>query len=210
MPSAKLYAPTGEERGTIELPEWAFGSKIRRHVMWEVVRNFLANQRHGTASVKNRASVSGGGKKPWAQKKTGRARAGTTRSPLWVGGGRAFGPHPRSYSYELPKKVRRVALRSALTLKARESSVAVLSELPLAQAKTREVYSVLRNLGLAQGKTLLVLPEHNPLIHRASRNIPKLSTAVYTNLNTYQVLHSDRLVLLESTVNKMRDAEVKA
>jgi large subunit ribosomal protein L4 len=209
MPSAKLYAPTGEEKGMIDLPEWAFGSSIRRHVMWEVVRNFLANQRQGTASVKSRANVSGGGKKPWAQKKTGRARAGTTRSPVWVGGGRAFGPHPRSYSYELPKKVRRVALRSALTMKARESQVAVLSDLPLAQVKTREVYSVLRNLGLAKGKTLLVLPEHNPQILRASRNIPKLSTAVFTNLNTYQVLNSDRLVLLESTVNKMRDAEVK-
>lgn len=210
MPSAKLYAPTGEEKGTIDLPEWAFGSVIRRHAMWEVVRNFLANQRHGTASVKTRAVVSGGGKKPWAQKKTGRARAGTTRSPLWVGGGRAFGPHPRSYTYELPKKVRRVALRSALTLKARESQVAVLSELPLPQVKTREVYGVLRNLGLAKGKTLLVLPEHDPQILRVSKNIPKLSTAVYTNLNTYQVLNSDTLVLLESTVNKMRDAEVKA
>jgi len=209
MPTAKLFTPTGEEKGTIELPEWAFGSKIRRHVMWEVVRNYLANQRHGTASVKNRAAVSGGGKKPWAQKKTGRARAGTTRSPLWVGGGRAFGPHPRSYAFELPKKVRRVALRSALTLKARESQIAVLSELPIADAKTREVYSVLRNLGMVQGKTLLVLPEHDPLMLRASRNIPKLRTAVFTNLNTYQVLNSDRLVLLESTVVRMRDAEVK-
>ncbi len=210
MPSAKLYAPTGEEKGTIDLPEWAFGSAIRRHAMWEVVRNFLANQRHGTASVKSRAVVSGGGKKPWAQKKTGRARAGTTRSPLWVGGGRAFGPHPRSYSYELPKKVRRVALRSALTLKARESKVAVLSSLPIPQAKTREVYGILKNLGLDKRKTLLVLPEHDPQILRVSRNIPKLSTAVYTNLNTYQVLNSETLVLLESTVSKMRDAEVKA
>lgn len=209
MPTAKLYAPTGEEKGMIDLPEWAFGSTIRRHVMWEVVRNFLANQRHGTASVKNRAAVSGGGKKPWAQKKTGRARAGTNRSPLWVGGGRAFGPHPRSYSYELPKKVRRVALRSALTLKARESNIAVLSELPLTDVKTREVYGVLRNLGLVKGKTLLVLPEHDPQMLRAARNIPKLSTAVFTNLNTYQVLNSDRLVLLESTVNRMREAEVK-
>ncbi len=209
MPTAKLYSPAGEEKGTIDLPEWAFGSKIRRHAMWEVVRNYLANQRFGTSMVKSRAMVSGGGKKPWAQKKTGRARAGTIRSPLWVGGGRAFGPRPRSYSFELPKKVRRVALRSALTLKCREEQIAVLSDLPLNEVKTREVYTVLRNLGCAQGKTLLVLPEHDANVLRASRNIPKLATAVFTNLNTYQVLNSDRLVLLESTVTPMRDAEVR-
>jgi large subunit ribosomal protein L4 len=209
MPTAKLYAPTGEEKGTIDLPEWAFGSPIRRHTMWEVVRNYLANQRQGTASVKNRAMVSGGGRKPWAQKKTGRARAGTSRSPLMVGGGRIFGPTPRSYSFELPRKVRRVALRSALTLKCREEQIAVLTGLPVADAKTREVYSVLRNLGIQKTKTLLVLPEYDAQILRASRNIPKLKTTVFNNLNTYQVLHSDRLVLLESTVARMRDAEVK-
>jgi len=209
MPTAKLYAPTGEQKGTIELPEWAFGSRIQRHVMWEVVRNHLANARQGTSSVKNRACVSGGGRKPYAQKKTGRARAGSTRSPIWVGGGRAFGPHPRSYSYAVPKKVRRLALRSALTLKAREDQVAVLSDLPIENAKTKEVYTVLRNLGLAQTETLLVLPQHDERLLRAARNLPKLHMAVFTSLHTYQVLRSHRLVLLESTVGRMREAEVK-
>jgi large subunit ribosomal protein L4 len=178
--------------------------------MWEVVRNYLANVRQGTVMVKTRAMVSGGGRKPWAQKKTGRARAGTNRSPIWVGGGRAHGPRPRSYSYELPKKVRHLALRSALTLKARGEQIAVLSDLPLEQVKTREVFTVLRNLGIDRKKTLLVLPEHDERILRATRNLPKVRAAVYRNLHTYQVLQSDRLVLLESTVRRMREAEVQA
>ncbi len=210
MATAKVYTPAGEEKGTVELPEWAFGSQINRHVMWETVRSHLASVRQGTAKVKNRAAVSGGGSKPWAQKKTGRARAGTSRSNVWVGGGRAFGPRPRSYRFEVPKKVRRLALRSALTLKAREEQVSVLSELPIAEQKTREVYSVIRNLGLDHTKTLLVLPEYDEKVLRVTRNLPKLQTAVFTNLNTYQVLYHDRLVFLESTVDRMRGAEVKS
>lgn len=210
MATAKLYAPTGEEKGTIELPEGTFDSRIHRHVMWEVVRNYLANIRQGTVMVKTRRMVSGGGRKPFAQKKTGRARAGTIRSPLWVGGGRAHGPEPRSYSYELPKKVRHLALRSALTLKARGEQIAVLSDLPLEAVKTREVFTVLRKLGIDEKKTLLVLPEHDERVLRATRNLPKVQAAVYRNLHTYQVLHCDRLVLLESTVRRMREAEVEA
>jgi large subunit ribosomal protein L4 len=207
--TAKLYAPTGEERGTVELPDWAFAQPIHRHAMWEVVRNYLANIRLGTVATKTRSFVSGGGKKPWAQKKTGRARAGTTRSPIWVGGGRAHGPKPRSYSFEVPKKVRRLALRSALSMKARQEQVAVLSDLPLHDVKTREIYSVLRNLGIADTKTLIVLPEYDEKMLRAARNLPKVSTAVFTNLHTYQVMSSDRLVLLQSTVSKMQEAEVQ-
>lgn len=210
MATAKLYAPTGEEKGTIELPEGTFDSRIHRHVMWEVVRNYLANIRQGTVMVKTRRMVSGGGRKPFAQKKTGRARAGTIRSPLWVGGGLAHGPEPRSYSYELPKKVRHLALRSALTLKARGEQIAVLSDLPLDAVKTREVFTVLRKLGIDEKKTLLVLPEHDERVLRATRNLPKVQAAVYRNLHTYQVLHCDRLVLLESTVRRMREAEVEA
>lgn len=209
MATAKLYTPAGEEKGTVDLPDWAFGSKIHRHVMWEVVRNYLGNNRQGTSKVKNRSAVSGGGRKPWAQKKTGRARAGTNRSNIWVGGGRAFGPKPRSYRFEMPKKIRRLALRSALTLKAKDEEVSVLSDLPITEVKTREVYSVLDKLGLTDTKTLLVLPAQDDQLLRAARNLPKLETAVFTNLNTYQVLQHDRLVLLESTVDRMREAEVK-
>ena len=209
MATAKLYTPAGEEKGTVDLPDWAFGSKVHRHVMWEVVRNYLANNRQGTSKVKNRSDVSGGGRKPWAQKKTGRARAGTNRSNIWVGGGRAFGPKPRSYRFEMPKKIRRLALRSALTLKAKDEEVSVLSDIPITEVKTREVYSVLDKLGLTDTKTLLVLPAYDDQLLRAARNLPKLETAVFTNLNTYQVLQNDRLVLLESTVDRMREAEVK-
>jgi len=208
MITAKLYAPTGEEKGTIELPEEVFGTAIHRHAMWEVVRNHLLNLRQGTVMTKGRKSVSGGGKKPWAQKKTGRARSGTSRSPVWVGGGRAHGPRPRDWRLGVPKKVRRVALRSALTLKAREEQIAVLSNLPIEDAKTREVYSVLRNLGLDSVKTLLIIPEYDERVLRASRNIPKLSTAVCSELHTYQVMKSDRIVLLEGAVGRMKDGEV--
>lgn len=210
MATAKLYAPTGEEKGTIELPEATFGSRIHRHAMWEVVRNYLANVRQGTVMVKGRSQVSGGGKKPWAQKKTGRARAGTNRSPVWVGGGRAHGPVPRSYSFEIPRKVRQLALRSALTLKARGEQIAVLTDIPLEKVKTREVHTVLRNIGVDGKKTLLVLPEHDERFLRATRNMPKVSAAAYRNLHTYQVLRSDHLVLLETTVRKMRETEVKS
>ena len=210
MATAKLYAPTGEEKGTVTLPEWAFGAPIHRHSMWEVVRSYLSNQRQGTVMTRNRKIVRGGGRKPWAQKKTGRARAGTIRSPIWVGGGRAHGPRPRDWRYQLPRKVRRLALRSALTLKAREDLVAVLSHLPLDEAKTREVYSVLRNLRMTEGKTLLVLPEYDERLLRAARNIPRVSMAVCTNLNTYQVLRSDRLVFLQAAVDRMQDAEVQS
>ncbi|MBD3162687.1 MAG: 50S ribosomal protein L4 [Candidatus Eisenbacteria bacterium] len=208
MATAKLYAPSGEEKGTVDLPAWAFDAPIHRHAMWEVVRAYLANQRQGNASVKNRSAARGGGRKPWSQKKTGRARAGSTRSPVWVGGGRAFGPKPHSFRVEIPKKVRRLALRSALSAKAKDEQVAILAELPLAESKTREVFSVLKNLGVDGARTLLVLPESSESVLRATRNLPKLQTAVYSDLNTYQVLRSDRLVFLSETVDRMREAEV--
>lgn len=209
MASVTLYTPTGEQKGMIELPDWAFGARIHRHAMWEAVRSYLSNQRLGTVMTKNRKLVRGGGKKPWAQKKTGRARAGTIRSPLWVGGGRAHGPKPRSYRTELPKQIRRLAVRSALTLKAKDDQVAVVTEIPIKEARTKEVYGVLRNIGLTEVKTLLVLPEHDERMLRAARNLPKVATTVYTDLHTYQVLRSDRILLLETTIQRMRDAEVK-
>lgn len=209
MATAKLYTPSGEEKGSVDLPAWAFGVPINRHVMWEAVRNFLANQRQGTRMTKNRKLVSGGGKKPWAQKKTGRARAGTSRSPIWVGGARAFGGQIQNHKYELPKKIRRLAVRSALSLKARQEQISVLTEMPLHEVKTREVYQVLRNLGLNERKTLIVLAEHDEKVLRATRNLPMVRTAAFADLNTYHVLHSDRLVLLQSTVDRMSQAEVQ-
>jgi large subunit ribosomal protein L4 len=206
MAVANHFTHTGQAKGEVTLPEGTFGIEPNRHVMWEAVRNFLANQRQGTSNVKTRAEVSGGGRKPWRQKGTGRARAGTTRSPIWVGGGRAFGPHPRDYSYVLPKQTRRLALRSALSAKALAGEVVVVSDFRLTESRTREVARVLKSLDLAEAKCLLVIPEHDADLARAARNIPTLTTREYRLLNAYEVLQADRLVVMESALAKIEEA----
>jgi large subunit ribosomal protein L4 len=205
MPTAKLLAHTGEARGEMSLPESVFGIPPNRHVMWEAARNFLANQRLGTSSVRTRADVRGGGRKPWRQKGTGRARSGTIRSPLWRHGGRAFGPRPRDYGYVLPKATRRLALRSALSQKADSGLVTVVADFTIPEAKTREVARILTNLGVGLERCLLVIPQHDAALAQATRNLPRLQTREYRLLNTYEVLHADRLLILESAVPKLEE-----
>lgn len=206
MAVANLFTQTGEAKGEINLPEGAFGLEPNQHVMWEAVRNYLANQRQGTASVRGRGEVRGGGRKPWRQKGTGRARVGTNRSPLWVGGARAFGPEPRDYSYALPKKVRRLALKSALSAKAKAGEVLVVADFQVAEPKTKEVARVLKGMELTKQKCLMVIPEHDPDLALAARNIPNLQLREYRLLNTYEVLHADRLLIFESAVPKIEEA----
>ena len=206
MAVAKLYAHTGEAKGDVDLPAGAFGIEPNRHVMWEAVRNYLANQRQGTAAVRSRAEVSGGGRKPWRQKGTGRARSGTSRSPVWVGGGRAFGPQPRDYYYTLPKKVRRLALKSALSEKAAAGEVAVVAEFALSAPKTREVARIMKSLEIGSQRCLLVIPEHHEELARAARNIPNLQLREYRLLNAYEVLHAHRLLVMETALPKIEEA----
>lgn len=206
MAVAKLYAHTGEAKGDVNLPEGTFGVEPNRHVMWESVRNYLANQRQGTSAVKSRAEVRGGGRKPWRQKGTGRARAGTTRSPVWVGGGRAFGPQPRDYYFKLPKKVRRLALKSALSEKASAGEVSVVSDFKLPEPRTREVAKILKGLELEGKKCLLVVGEHDSELMLAGRNIPKLRMLECRLLNAYEVLHADQLLVMESALSKIEEA----
>jgi len=206
MATAKLFTPTGEARGEVELPAVTFGAAPNEHVIWEAVRNYLANQRLGTSNVRNRRVIHGGGRKPWRQKGTGRARAGTIRSPLMVGGARAFGPHPRDYSYTLPKKVRQLALRSALSAKAQAGEVRVVTDFQVVEAKTREVAQVLKSLDLAAQRCLLVVPANDPQLTRAARNVARLSVREYRLLNPYEVLHCDCLLLMESVVPKIEEA----
>lgn len=206
MPAAKLFTHTGEAKGEMQLPVATFGVEPNQHVMWEAVRNYLANQRHGTAKVKGRSEISGGGRKPWRQKGTGRARSGSNRSPIWVGGGRVFGPTPRSYAYTLPKGIRRLALRSALSEKARTGEVRIVADFSLREQKTREVARVLKSLELGDQRCLLVLPEHDPGLALAARNLPRLSTRVYRLLNAYEVLHADCVLIMESAVPKIEEA----
>jgi len=206
MAVANLFAHTGEAKGEVNLPEGTFGIEPNHHVMWEAVRNYLANQRQGTSAVRTRGEVRGGGKKPWRQKGTGRARVGTNRSVLWVGGARAFGPHPRDYSYRLPKRVRRLALKSALSTKAKEGEVLIVTDFKVDQPKTREIARVMKALQVSDQKCLLVVPDHDGDLARAARNIPNLETLEYRLLNTYQVLHADRVLIMESAVPRIEEA----
>jgi len=203
--NAKHFSAKGDERGTVELPEEVFGQPVHEHAIWEAVRCYLANQRQGTASVKTRAQVSGGGKKPWRQKGTGRARQGSNRSPLWRHGGRAFGPRPRSYNYTLPKKVRSLALRSALSARALDSAVSVVDVLDFAAPRTKDLAGLLKRIGAGEKRCLLVLGDHRPNAYLSGRNIPKLQTIPVRELNPYMVMQSDTIVFEVDGLEKIRE-----
>jgi large subunit ribosomal protein L4 len=203
--NAKHFSAKGDERGTVELPEEVFGQPVHEHAIWEAVRCYLANQRQGTASVKTRAQVSGGGRKPWRQKGTGRARQGSNRSPLWRHGGRAFGPRPRSYNYTLPKKVRSLALRSALSARALDSAVSVVDVLDFAAPRTKDLAGLLKRIGVGEKRCLLVLGDHRPNAYLSGRNIPKLQTIPVRELNPYMVMQSDTIVFEVDGLEKIRE-----
>jgi large subunit ribosomal protein L4 len=203
--NAKHFSAKGDERGTVELPEEVFGQPVHEHAIWEAVRCYLANQRQGTASVKTRAQVSGGGRKPWRQKGTGRARQGSNRSPLWRHGGRAFGPRPRSYNYTLPKKVRSLALRSALSARALDSAVSVVDVLDFAAPRTKDLAGLLKRIGAGEKRCLLVLGDHRPNAYLSGRNIPKLQTIPVRELNPYMVMQSDTIVFEVDGLEKIRE-----
>jgi large subunit ribosomal protein L4 len=194
MASAVHYSAQGEEIGQVELPARIFEAPIREHAIWEVVRAYRANQRLGTAKVKTRAEVRGGGRKPYRQKGTGRARRGTIRSPIARGGGRAFGPKPRSYRIDLPRKVRASALRSALSARARDAEVRVIDRLEFEAPRTRDMASILGRIGLGERRCLLVLGDHDRNAYLSSRNIPNLETITLRDLNTYAVMRSETVL----------------
>jgi large subunit ribosomal protein L4 len=187
----------------IELPDDIFGAEVKKGVLHEVVRNYLANQRQGTASTKTRGLVSGGGRKPWRQKHTGRARAGSIRSPLWKGGGTVFGPMPRDYSYRLPKKVKWAALGAALSAKFADGEIVVVDELPIVKLKTKDLVSLLKGFGLEN--VLIILPDDNKTIRRAARNIPNVDIAVVGRLNVYNILLYKKLLMTRETVKRMKE-----
>ena len=205
MPTATLRDPQGEEKGTVDLPAAFFESKIHRHVMWQVVTAYLTNQRQGTSQVKTRGMVSGGGRKPWRQKGTGRARSGTNRSNIWVGGARAFGPSPRDYHIDVPKKTRRLALRSAFTAKARDGAVTVLTDLGVRDGKTREITGLLKRLNLAGGRSLILVESNDPNIVRAARNLPTVTTSSAGQVNTYEVLRADHLLITKGALDALKE-----
>ena len=204
MPKVNVYNMLGEEVGEIELNNDVFGIEVNEHVVYEVVKNQLANKRQGTQSVKTRAEVRGGGRKPWRQKGTGRARHGSTRSPIWVGGGVTFAPKPRDYSYKVPKKVRRLAMKSALTSKVENKEIIVVDELSFEAPKTKDMVNTLKNLN-ADKKALIVTAESNLNIIKSASNIPNVETTVVNNLNVYDILKYNSLIITKDAVRKVEE-----
>ena len=206
MPKVAVYDITGKAVGEIELSDNIFGQEVNANVLHEVVKAYLANQRQGTQSALTRAEVSGGGIKPWRQKGTGRARQGSTRSPQWRHGGVVFAPKPRDYTIRVNKKVKRLAMKSALSSKVLDTDLIVFNELNLATAKTKEMVKTLE--AVKADKALIVLPESNETVERAARNIPGVKTTLVGTLNVYEILKYRKLILTEASVKKIEEVYV--
>ena len=206
MPKVAVYDITGKAVGEIELSDNIFGQEVNANVLHEVVKAYLANQRQGTQSALTRAEVSGGGIKTWRQKGTGRARQGSTRSPQWRHGGVVFAPKPRDYTIRVNKKVKRLAMKSALSSKVLDTDLIVFNELNLAAAKTKEMVKTLE--AVKADKALIVLPESNETVERAVRNIPGVRTTLVGTLNVYEILKYRKLILTEASVKKIEEVYV--
>ena len=204
MATVSTFDMTGKQTGTMELADSVFGIAPNATVMHSAVVNYLANQRQGTQSTLTRSEVSGGGRKPWRQKGTGHARQGSTRAPQWTHGGIALGPKPRSYSYVLPKKVRRLALKSAFSSKVLAGEMLVLDELALESIRTKVVVEMLKALE-AKKKVLIVLPEKDEKAILSARNIPGVKTAQVNTLNVYDVLNCDTFIVVKDAVAKIEE-----
>ena len=203
MPKVAIVDITGKKVGEYELSENTFGQPVNQYVLHEVVRAHLANCRQGTQSALTRAEVSGGGIKPWRQKGTGRARQGSTRSPQWRHGGVVFAPKPRDYSIRVNKKVKRVAMKSALSGKVLDNELVLFNELNLKAAKTKEMIKVLEAIQAKQA--LIVLPEPNETVERAARNIPGIKTTLVGTLSAYEILKYKVLILTEESAKKIEE-----
>jgi large subunit ribosomal protein L4 len=205
MATARKYSADGKELGSIELPAALFEAPVNEHLIWEAVKRHLENQRQGTVMTKNRALVSGGGRKPWKQKGTGRARAGSNTSPLWPGGGVAFGPKPRNWSIAMNAKARQNALKGALTARARDGNVVVMDAPSFEQPKTKTLATLLGKVGLADKKVLWVFDKAGETLLKSSRNLDRLTTLESHTLNTYALMNCDCLVLSEAGLQRLTE-----
>ena len=204
MPKVDVYDIKGKKVSDVELAESVFGIEPNEAIVHSVLVNYLANQRQGTQSTKTRAEVRGGGRKPWRQKGTGRARQGSIRAPQWIKGGIALGPKPRSYRYTVNKKERRLAIKSLLSSKVLEKELTVVDKLELAEIKTKTMVKALADLKV-EGKTLIVLPENNKNVLMSARNIEGVKTIVLNNINVFDLLKYNNLVLPLETVKKLEE-----
>jgi len=206
---AKLYSPDGASKGVTALPDELFAQPVHEHLLHLSIKSYLANQRQGTAKVKGRGEVSGGGRKPFKQKGTGRARQGSNTSPLMPGGGRAFGPEPRDHRTELPKKQRRAALAAALSQKAADQAVSVVESITLEAPKTRHMAAVLKALGLYEKRTLLVLGEADANVIRSCRNLRNLRTTMAHQINAYELLDCEQVLMTAGGLARVKEVFVR-
>lgn len=204
MPNVALYNVSGQQIGDIELTESVFGVEVNNHVIYEAVKNQLANKRQGTQSAKSRGEVRGGGRKPWKQKGTGRARAGSSRQPNWVGGGVIFAPKPRDYSYSIPKKVKRLAMKSALSSKVIDNEIVVLDEFKMETPKTKDMMNILNNLKFNK-KALIVMDVKDENIVKSANNIPGVTTTLVNTLNVYDILNHEMFIITKEAVRKVEE-----
>ena len=209
MPEINIKDKNNTSVGKMDVPESIFGVTAKQGVLHSAVVNFLANQRQGTAATKTKGMVSGGGKKPWKQKSTGRARSGSSRSPLWRGGGTVFGPQPRDYSYSLPKKAKKAALNAAISGKLADGEIIVIDSFGLVKPSTKDVVSLLKNLGLAGKSTLIVVPEKNDAVLLSARNIPGVKVTRVTDLNPYEVAANSWILFDRQAVEMLSEAGKK-
>ncbi len=207
MPNVKVYDMTGKETGTLELNEKIFGVEVNVSLLHEAVKNYLANQRQGTQSTKTRTEVRGGGKKPYRQKGTGRARQGSIRAPQWYHGGVALGPKPRSYRYTMNKKAKRGAMKSAFSCKVQEGKFIVLEALAFEQIKTKNMVSVLKALNATE-KSLVVLPAPDANVVKSAKNIPGVKTLYVNTLNVYDIMNHDNFIVTKEAVQKIEEVYV--
>jgi len=204
MAVADVFDIEKKKVSQVDLNDAVFGAEVNDAIIYDVVKMQLASRRSGTASTKTRSDVRGGGKKPWRQKGTGRARAGTTRSPIWRGGGIVFGPHPRDYSYSIPKKIRKKAVISALSMKFKDNKMLILKDFPMEKISTRVFKNVVDLFSLK--KVLFVLDENNEVLLKSSRNMKNVKMIRSEGINVYDILNHDHLILLEPSVKKIEGA----
>ncbi len=204
MPKVDVLSIDGKKVKELELNENVFGIEPNENVVHSVVVNYLANQRQGTQNTKTRAEVSGGGRKPWRQKGTGRARQGSIRAPQWIKGGIALGPRSRSYTYKVNKKEKRLAIKSILSSKVSSNELVVVDKLQLKEIKTAEMVKIFANLKV-EGKALVLLPENNENVQKSARNIEGVKTLTVNTINAYDLLKYSKLVVTEDTVKKLEE-----
>ena len=205
MPNIKVLDMAGNAVSDIELSDAVFGVKPSKAAMHTMVVNYLANQRQGTQSTLTRTEVRGGGRKPWRQKGTGHARQGSIRAPQWTHGGIALGPKPRSYRFTVNKKVKRLAMKSALSTKVLDNNIIVIDSIALADYKTKDMVAMLSAVGAAGSKALIVMPEADAKVIKSAANIPGVKTALVNTINVYDILNYDKFVVAKAAVEKIQE-----